>query len=334
MTSDLLGEPVQTRFFYPPPDNLQGIVSIPEGGLAGFVGSTLWMSEPYNFHAWPCSHLLDDNIAGLVWSAGSLYVVTDGAPYIVGEADRATRCLRPIKRYSDSLPCVSAKSIAATATGCIYAGRAGLVRMIGDAAQVDSHPMAAEDDWSSLLPHTMVGAVWTGRYFGFTNKAGFIYDFRDGVYHDGDTSNNAGWTTLTLTPTALHRTRDDHLFMAFAQREGMGGSVIAEFDAGESFMRFRWLSRDNVEAGHMNFAAMKVVLEKFAYPRRAGTDVRVDLIADDRVVFSRLVNWSRGFRLPHGMRHTDFQIEVSGKEEVRELHLATSMHELAENGEG
>lgn len=333
LRSDELGEPLQTRFFYPPPADLQGIVSTPEGGLAGFVGATLWMSEPYNFHAWPCSHVLDDNIAGLVWSAGSLYVLTDGAPYIVGEPERATRCLRPIKRYSESLPCVSAKSIAATATGCIYASRAGLVRMIGDAAQVDSHALVAEDDWAKILPHTMIGAVWTGRYFGFTNKIGFIYDFRDGVYHDGDTSNNAGWTTLTLTPTAIHRTRDDHLFMAFAQRAGMEGVVIAEFDAGAAFMPYRWRSRDHIEAGHMNFAAMKVVLEQFAFPRRAGTEVKVSIIADDREAFSRTINWSRGFRVPHGMRHYDFQIEVSGREEVREIHLATSMHELAENGE-
>lgn len=332
MTSDMLGEPLQTRFFYPPPSGLQGIVALPEGGLAGFVGNKLWFCEAYNFHAWPCDHALDDNIAALAWAAGNLYVATDGYPYIVGEANRDQKCLRPIKRYSDSLPCVSAKSMTPTATGCIYAGRAGLVRMIGDAAQVDSHPLLAEDDWASIHPHTMIGAVFSGRYFGFTAKTGFIYDFRDGVYHDGDTSNNAGWTTLTLTPTAIYRTRDDHLFMAFPQRTGMAGSQIAEFDAGAAFMKYRWRSRDNVAPGHMNFAAMKIVFEKYSFPRKAGTDVRFSLIGDDRELFARGVRWSRGFRVPHGMRHTDFQIEIEGREEVRELHLAASMHELAESG--
>jgi hypothetical protein len=222
--------------------------------------------------------------------------------------------------------------MAPTPTGCIYAGRAGLVRMIGDAAQVDSHPLLAEDDWAELLPHTMIGAVFSGRYFGFTNKTGFIFDFRDGVFHDGDTSNNAGWMTLTLTPTALHRTRDDHLFMAFPQRKSMPGSAIAEFDAGAAFMRYRWRSRDNIARGATNYAAMKVVLEDHSFPRRSGSDVRMTLIADDRIVFSRGVSQSRGFRLPHGMKHFDFQIELEGYEEIREVRLATSMLELMDIG--
>ena len=218
----------------------------------------------------------------------------------------------------------------ATPTGCIYASRDGLVRMIGNAAQVDTHQVMAEDDWSAFLPHTMIGIAHDGRYYGFSASGGFIFDFRDGVYADGDTGNRGDMTTLTLTPVALHRTRDDKLYMAFARRSDMGGAVIAEWDAGDTFMNYRWRSKLDVAPGHINFAAAKVVLEGFPWPKQSGAGVRMALVADDRTIFHREVRHSRGFRLPHGMRHFDFQIEIEGTDEVREIHYATSMHELAE----
>ena len=72
--SDLLGEPVQTRFFEPPPANLKNITALPDGTLCGSVGSKLWFSEPWNFHAWPCVHDLDDTIEAIVYATDTLYI--------------------------------------------------------------------------------------------------------------------------------------------------------------------------------------------------------------------------------------------------------------------
>lgn len=328
--SDLAAEPIQTRYFMPPPDDLCGIVALPEGQLAGFVGQTLWISEPWNFHAWACSHDLDDNIVALTYSAGLLYVATDGHPYFVSPKPGAARCDREISRYSEALPCVSAKSMASTPTGAIFASRDGLVRMIGNAGQIDTHQFMAEDDWLSILPHTMIGTVHDGRYFAFTNRRGYIFDFTDGIYSDAGTSNKGQYSTLTLTPTALYRTRDDLLFMSFPQREGMAGSLIARWDAGAAYMPYRWRSALTVSQGHINFAASKVVLEDYPWPAQAGVDLTFSLIADERKIYGRSLRHSRGFRLPHGCRHFDFQIEITGTIEVRNIHFATSMHELAE----
>ena len=53
-----LGAELQTLFWTTPPTDLKGLVAMPNGILAGFVGNQVYFSEPYYPHAWPDSYAL------------------------------------------------------------------------------------------------------------------------------------------------------------------------------------------------------------------------------------------------------------------------------------
>jgi hypothetical protein len=321
-----VGEMNTTRHFLPPPEGLSNITAMGNSlTLAGSVGNKIYFTDPGHYHAWSCSISLDDNVEALVYSAGTLYALTDGHPYAIAErgaeVEDDCRCCRDVFRYSEPLPCISKRSAANTSTGVIWASRDGLARMTGREAQIFTHATLAEDDWAKLLPHTMTGIVHDGRYFGFTDAQGFIFDFVDGVYADGDVGANSNYTTLTLTPNALFRTRDDFLYMAF-------GNTIAKWDDGNTYMDYRWRTKLQSTESVTNLGVARLIFDKWDRPADAGSSVNIKFIGDGRLKYEREVNHSKPFRLPHGRHYLNFEVELSGREPIRELRIAGNVDEL------
>jgi len=153
-----------------------------------------------------------------------------------------------------------------------------------------------------------------------TCVAAFLFDIRNGIENDGIENNDL--MPLTLTPNALHATRDGKLFLAF-------GNVIHEWDAGADWLPYRWRSRQLVPGGQVNFAAAQITLDGYPWPARAPFGVRVKLLTDGRVALTRPVRHSAPFRLPSNRRHHVFAVEVSGVETVSAIDMATGLNELS-----
>lgn len=63
---------------------IKGIISLPNGSLAGFVGNILCFSEPYHPHAWPVSYqkYVDKPIVALGAFGTTIAVLTADKPYL------------------------------------------------------------------------------------------------------------------------------------------------------------------------------------------------------------------------------------------------------------
>lgn len=321
--ADCLEEACMSECHNPPPECLEGLTVTENGCLVGFEGKNLWFSEPWKFHAWDCHLNLDDCIKAIKYVRGSIYVATDGYPYIINSDYGPEDCLccRQVNKLTEPAPITCKQSMVSTATGVMWATNVGLVKMDGNSFQVITHGFLAEDDWQKYMPHQIRGVYNKGRYFGFNDHKGFIWDTSDGVYSESYLGEASRFTELSLTPDSVFSNDQNELYMSFD-----GG--IYRWDASDEFMPYQWVSKLNVEGGLRNYSTMKIVFKDWLRTRIAPNPVTVKFYADDKLVFAREVNCSRPFRLPKGFDALNFQIELTGIEEVMEVHMATSMMEL------
>lgn len=166
----------------PPPSGLKGLCTLPNGSMAGFVGSTVYIGEPYYPHAWPQGTYSDDftytqpaPVVALKVLGASLVVMTQGPTIILsGSQPGQMSSLKLPGLY----PCVSKRSASESSLGILYGARAGLILATIDSLVVVTAALLSESDWSNYVPSAMHGAFHQGKYIGFYNaQAGFQLDF-------------------------------------------------------------------------------------------------------------------------------------------------------------
>jgi len=167
-----LGSVMSSLFYTPPPAGLRGLIAMPNGILAGFVGNQIWFCEPYLPHAWPANYMLTvkNQIVGLGVFGNTLFVGTTSNPYLITGSS-------PVSMTQDMLPlvqpCMSKRSIASDQYGVIYASPNGLVSLGQGAQDVVTGSLYTRDEWQALNPETMLGMIYNNQYFGFhTNETG------------------------------------------------------------------------------------------------------------------------------------------------------------------
>lgn len=161
-----LGIVLQTQTWNEPPDGLRGIVSMPNGMLAGFVDNEVWFSEPYYPQAWPDLYTLvvDSKVVGLGVYDTTLVVLTERQPYLItGSSPLAmSQTKLPVPQ-----PCVAKRSIASDQYGVLYASPNGLVSISPGGSDVISNPLYTRQEWQELSPSSMVGMIYNNQYLGF-----------------------------------------------------------------------------------------------------------------------------------------------------------------------
>jgi len=171
-----LGSLLQTQNWNVPPSDLQGLVAMPNGMLAGFRKNEVWFAEPYYPHAWPDLYTLtvESNIVGLGVFDTTLVVLTNTRPYLITGTS-------PLSVSQSKLPlpqpCVSKRSIAVDQFGVLYASQNGLVSISPGGADVATTALFTRDEWSILNPSTILGAIYNNQYVGFYVDASGIQGF-------------------------------------------------------------------------------------------------------------------------------------------------------------
>lgn len=162
----IIGTPLPSLTWQPPPSNLAGLVNIGYGMLAGFVGNQVWISEPYKPHSWPLGYMqsFPNNIVGLGTAGPMLIVCTDNNPWLMQGTTPLSMTVTPVSIWE---PCVSKRSIVSNMTGCMYASPNGIVGMSSLIQGVISDKLIEREAWQEYNPTTMMGAIYDGRYFGF-----------------------------------------------------------------------------------------------------------------------------------------------------------------------
>lgn len=175
-----LGAAITTTAYLPPPDNAIGVVALPNGVLAMFAGNTLYLSDPYNPHAYPASnqYTVDKNIVSIGFFGNTVVVATQGRPWLFNGQLPSTMAGRKLPHRQ---PCISKRSLVSNDLGVTYATPDGLFQINANGASLITRDKISKDEWALFFPSTIHAASLDGRYVGFFQSG----TNTDGTYQGG-----------------------------------------------------------------------------------------------------------------------------------------------------
>lgn len=157
-------ERLPSRRWNAPPDDLHGVIPLPNGMMVGASGKDLYFSEPWRPHAWPEAYVLtcDYEIVGLGAYANTIVVATKGNPYIVSGNMPDTMVMEKLEL---NLPCINPRGIQDLGYSVIYPSNEGLVVVSSGTAQITTTSLLSREEWQAMSPMTMVSGKYNSRYF-------------------------------------------------------------------------------------------------------------------------------------------------------------------------
>lgn len=323
---ETLGEVLPTTGWELPPEDLQGMIELPEGGAAAFTKKEFCMAQPYYLHAWPASHrrTTHHEIVAIGAFGTSIGIVTKGTPYVVTGIDPATVSMERIEVIQ---PCVSKEGTVDLGYGLAYPTPDGLGFLAIGRADIVTKGVFEPEEWQALNPASFIAANYSGRYlafydtttmdaadkarlsdvdFEFPEKGGFIFDMEQkSVVFLDEIAATAIWSD--------YQTRQVYL----ALQDG----TIREFDADALEMEYRWKGKEYVLSARESMGW--ALVQAKTYP------VRLTVFADQEPIYTRDVTDDQPFRLPDG-EYLRWTVELQGQHQVEAVVLAGTADELAE----
>lgn len=301
-----LGEVLVTRGWAAPPDNMVGLTQMANGILAGFYGSTVCLSEPFEPYAWPTAYQqsTSDAIVGMAAFDQSLVVGTVAGVYVFTGAD-------PSSMTSERIPtahsCVSKQSMISAMGGVVYASPDALVFIGAGGLRELTADIMTRREWTQYVPSSMRITERDGRLFVFYNTGSttgaLIWDIEAGTVVD---------STLYGVPY-VDKYRDAMFLLT--------GGTLNKYDTNSSSpLTYTWVSGTFRMPAECNMAAARV--EAASYP------VTFTLYSDGVLKHTQTVTSNYAFRLPSDYKSTRYSFGVSGTASTRVVEVATSMREL------
>lgn len=304
-----LGETLRSLSWTMPPEDLQGLIALPNGFLAGFSGRDIYFSEAYYLHAWPIeySQSVDYPIVGMAQFGQNVVVLTTGSPYMLTGVDPSSMTLEKLEFEQ---ACLSAKSISRLGPGVVYASPDGLAYIGPDGMSILTDQFFTRKEWQTLNPASITGAQHDNRYYAFYDtgsvKAGFILDPK---------SNGSPFIfTNQYFDGLFNDLRNDALY-------GVRQGTISKLEGSASLLGYTWRSKQFLLPRPINFKYSQVIAADY-------TDITVKFYADGVLVASVEPTSQAPFKLPGGYKGRVLEVEISGVSTVVAVHVAESMEEL------
>lgn len=160
-----LGEVLQTELFALPPDDLRGILALPNGIMVGFSKNQLCFSAQNYPHAWPVEYRLntDTAIVGIGNIDNTVVIGTEAFPYLATGNDPAAYSMSKLEVPQ---ACVAKRSFAYLSGSVVFASPDGLLA-IGGNGQIRNltAPVFTRRQWQDLVPETILGVAHDDTYF-------------------------------------------------------------------------------------------------------------------------------------------------------------------------
>ena len=307
-----LAEGLISSTWDPPPEDLAGLIALPNGVLAGFVDRDVWFSEPYQPHAWPADYTqaVDSDIVGLGNFGVNVLVGTRGKPYLISGSHPQQVAT---SRMEFAQVCAAKNSFASVdQQGVVFASAEGLVLVGPGGGQFISRKFYDRADWQALNPGQIRGVYHDGAYIAFTDdKATAINPAMEGTVEVVDAGVEA----------VFQDTERDRVYVIDSQHR------LAEWKtepaAGDSARTLKWRSGIQVGKKRTYYAAQVIADD---YP------VTFKLFGDGDELMSKAVADGSPFRLPkknpgdgdaveHVGLHSEWEYEVSGDQAIREVRI-------------
>lgn len=280
-----LGSALVSLNYLPPPTGLQGIVTMPNGMLAGFVNNQVWFCEPYLPHAWPSQYAMsvDYPIVGLGVYDTTVVVMTTKRTYLItgSSPDALTQTKLPLIQ-----PCASKRSIASDQYGVLYASPNGLVSIGSGTQDVITTPLYTRDEWQTLTPTSMLGVIYNNLYICFHNTTTGISAI---VIARGDIP---PLSDLSFDATAVFVDRSTSNIYGVSQFD----NIIHQLDADSvNNSLYEWKSKKFVMPNPMSFAGFKVQADyTYLNDQVAYNELVAEIKAANQAIFAALVNGTLG----------------------------------------
>jgi len=346
---------LQSQGWVAPPSDLQGMIALPNGIVAGWRQNEIRFCEPYRPHAWPAEYSVnvDAEIIGMGVLGQAVVVCTKTGSWACSGVRPASMSLSKI---TGSEPCLSAGSIVSSPEGVYYASQNGLVLVRLGGSEIITRELIKTDEWQELFTLTGLRSARLGTaYYSFStipqgtfeSTAFYPTAFETGLFSGSmngfiiDPTNPRIAMTLLKAPTATINVWND---IWTGEVLIMRNGVVYMLDLFQPTRDvYKWKSKKFQPGDAKNFAALKIY---FTVP--VGTPalnpvpnaslvqtLKADqwglarIYADDRLVWTREIRTSGELmKLPSGFTAAYWQVEVESRINIQNMQLSTSAKEL------
>lgn len=348
---------LQSTTWTAPPADLQGIVTLPNGMIAGFRENEVWFCEPFRPHAWPAQYTVavEYPIVGLGVLNQTLVVLTEGYPMVATGINPAAMAFSTLASLE---PCMSRGSIISAPEGVYYASPNGLIMVANGVATNVTKDLIQKDDWNVLLsvPTLRAARLGTAYYcFGSARFGVFQNDtFQADMFQQEDFAGSQNGVYIDVTnPRVAFNTLTADTPVANVFADPWSGETCLIHDGGlyridlanktSARRPLKWRSKMFQPTDRKNFGALRVYFDvppwaptqnptrntDLVQTLQAGQYGLVRVYADNKLVMTReLRTTGELMRLPSGFKADFWQIEVEGHVIITQFQMGTSDKEL------
>jgi hypothetical protein len=306
-----LGEQLVSTGYYPPPANLTGLMSLPNGILAGWVDNALYFCVAYKPWAWnPAYELTFPNrIIGAMAMGSGMVLNTTAQPYVISGTTPDAMTAAPLNITHAG---VSKWGIANVNGQVMYASHEGIVVVVGALGSMTySDRFFTRDVWKQKYEAgfaSMRFAHWDGRLLVYSSTNAFTafmlkFDEAGGTMTELPNF-NAACTFISPISDGLYY---------------VNGSTAYQFNGGAA-LAATWKSREAVIPGTVNFGAAEVLCTG-SWTLTMFTDNEDGVLVQR---WQRTVSGNQRFKLPSGYRSRRMQLSISGTGRFREFRMGES----------
>lgn len=344
LTDAQLGEVLESTGWDLPPDDLEGILALPNGIMVGFRRNQLCLSAQNRPHAWPPLYRLntDTDIVGIANVDNTVVIGTESFVYVATGNDPATYSM---SKFEVPYAAVSKHGFAyLTGIGVVFPGTDGLmaVQGVGQVRNLTDGVFTLRQ-WKALGPTTIRAVQHNDIYWlfarppeqggsgtpGQTYKA-YALDMKpDGFgvvempFHASAAHVDPLTDTMYLVVDNIDEPDDPALPVPPTTPATLAnGNVISQFEGDDTqLMTYRWKGKLWLLPYPSTMLIAQVKAEDYdnILFRVYGDGVQVDEIA---------VTSEEEFTLPAVDVYSKVEIEVLGTSAIREIQIAEDVMEL------
>ena len=334
LTDAQLGEALETELWDLPPDDLEGILALPNGVMVGFRRNQLCFSAQNRPHAWPVSYRLntDTDIVGIGNVDTTVVIGTKSFVYIASGSEPAAYSM---SKFEVPYACASKRSFAyLTGIGVVFSNPDGLmaVRGVGQIVNLTDSVFTREQ-WQALDPTSIVSVSHNDIYFLFwesgSNRGCYAIDMKQNgfgivqmAFHASASFVDPIEDKMYLVLDEDNEPDDPSLPIPAAPPVYLDGRTIYEFEGNPSVdMTYRWLSKLWLLERPAWLTIAQVRAEDYL-------NLLVRFYGDGVQISEIVVTESTEFTLDEADEYETFQIEILGTSTVRIAQAAEDVTEL------
>lgn len=336
LTDTQLGEVLQSDNWALPPDDLRGILALPNGVMVGFRRNQLCFSAQNHPHAWPVEYRLntDTFIVGIGNIDTTVVIGTKSFVYVASGNDPANYSMSKFEVPHAASSKLSFAYI--TGLGVVFSGPAGLMVVSGpNNVRNLTQEIFTLRQWEALDPTSIVSVAHNDIYFMFWEAASdrgcYAVDLRPGngfgivqmAFHASAAYVDPIEDIMYLVLDYDNEPEDDMLPIQPVLPSSVDGKTIYEFEGDpSSYMTYQWRTKLWLEPYPCWHSIAQLRAETYdnTVVRFFGDGVLLDeIVVDGEVEFTTT---------PPDRAYSRFEIEITGTDNVEILQTADDVMEL------